>query len=347
MRWAVYNLALAYKAIEPQFTPVPAKIVYPEPPPPRDPQEKIDQLAKKNQADLDKITKKNEDDLKKRDEALKQQQNDANKAKETFDRQLEEAKKPPPGLPGGPDAAKLLKPGPELPWLPSGVGAPVDGGRDIDGDGKADLDKSGRPLPSRFDPSDPDSVPFTLPGAALPPGQGIPPPVPPPAGTRLPVDADGNLTPGVIGAAGGGLVSPPGGVESPGARNPKFVRSPAFEPTDQPTRLGPPAPNGGSPAAPGRPIVGGDAPTPAGAAARPAGFGGLPVGGLASGAGYPPMMPPMGGMGSPAGMGGQAGERERQTWLLEDDEIWSDDADLCPAVLGRVVKDDEEYAPQF
>ncbi|XVU26725.1 hypothetical protein ACQPZJ_06630 [Actinoplanes sp. CA-054009] len=49
--------------------------------------------------------------------------------------------------------------------------------------------------------------------------------------------------------------------------------------------------------------------------------------------GYPPMMPPMGGMGQ---MGGnQEKERERTTWLAEDEEVWGTDPDVSPAVVGR------------
>ena len=52
----------------------------------------------------------------------------------------------------------------------------------------------------------------------------------------------------------------------------------------------------------------------------------------------PPMMPPMGGAGGPQ----QGGDRDRQTWLLEDDDVWRDDDELPPAVLGRGGYDDEE-----
>ncbi|WP_147437360.1 WXG100 family type VII secretion target [Micromonospora musae] len=48
--------------------------------------------------------------------------------------------------------------------------------------------------------------------------------------------------------------------------------------------------------------------------------------------GYPPMMPPMGGMG--AG-NQQEKERERTTWLAEEEEVWGTDPDVAPAVIGR------------
>lgn len=54
------------------------------------------------------------------------------------------------------------------------------------------------------------------------------------------------------------------------------------------------------------------------------------------------MMPPMGGMGGGmGGMGGMGGgggggrERERQTWLSEDEEVWGADVDLGSGVIGR------------
>lgn len=49
------------------------------------------------------------------------------------------------------------------------------------------------------------------------------------------------------------------------------------------------------------------------------------------------MMPPMGGMG--AGAGGQAGqggqERQRTTWLSEDEEVWGTDSGAVTGVIGR------------
>ena len=62
-------------------------------------------------------------------------------------------------------------------------------------------------------------------------------------------------------------------------------------------------------------------------AASPSGFGG---GGM-------PMMPGMGG-----GGGQQDKERERTTWLDEDEEVWGTDPDLAPAVIGRDDQDEEE-----
>ncbi|MFJ8582305.1 pentapeptide repeat-containing protein [Micromonospora sp. NPDC093277] len=65
----------------------------------------------------------------------------------------------------------------------------------------------------------------------------------------------------------------------------------------------------------------------AGAGNQATAAGANPMGGM-------PFMPPMGG-----GMGGQQGgqekERERTTWLAEEEEVWGTDPDCVPAVLGR------------
>ncbi|GGS30364.1 hypothetical protein [Actinokineospora fastidiosa] len=47
---------------------------------------------------------------------------------------------------------------------------------------------------------------------------------------------------------------------------------------------------------------------------------------------FPPMM---GGMGGPGGGSGNDRERERQTWLTEDEKVWGADRDGCPGVIGR------------
>jgi hypothetical protein len=46
-----------------------------------------------------------------------------------------------------------------------------------------------------------------------------------------------------------------------------------------------------------------------------------------------PFMPPM--MGGGAGAQGNEKERERTTWLAEDEEVWGTDPDCVPAVVGR------------
>jgi hypothetical protein len=52
----------------------------------------------------------------------------------------------------------------------------------------------------------------------------------------------------------------------------------------------------------------------------------------AAGTGGMPFLPPMGGMG---GGGGQEKDRERSTWLAEEEAVWGTDPDCAPAVLGR------------
>jgi hypothetical protein len=56
---------------------------------------------------------------------------------------------------------------------------------------------------------------------------------------------------------------------------------------------------------------------------------------------YSPMA---GGMMGGPGMGGQGQgqERERSTWLSEDEDVWGTDPDVGPHVLGREFTDDEE-----
>jgi hypothetical protein len=46
-----------------------------------------------------------------------------------------------------------------------------------------------------------------------------------------------------------------------------------------------------------------------------------------------PMMPPMGGMGGAGAGGGQ--DRQRTTWLAEDEEVWGTDSEAVSGVIGR------------
>jgi hypothetical protein len=92
----------------------------------------------------------------------------------------------------------------------------------------------------------------------------------------------------------------------------------------------------------GTPGTGGSVPTTA-QASGPAlpGVPGAP-GAASDGSGGVPFFPPM--MGGGAGMGGggeRPQERERQTWLAEDEEVWGTAVDIGPGVIGRV---EEEYA---
>jgi hypothetical protein len=64
--------------------------------------------------------------------------------------------------------------------------------------------------------------------------------------------------------------------------------------------------------------------------------------GSSNGTSAVPFFPPMmgGGMGG-MGQGQQNQERERTTWLAEDEEVWGTEPDLAPSVLGRDFTDDE------
>jgi hypothetical protein len=89
-----------------------------------------------------------------------------------------------------------------------------------------------------------------------------------------------------------------------------------------------------------------------GAGFGPGGSGGPGVatapGGPGGGGMYPPMMPPMmGGMGGMGGAGQSNGERERQTWLMEEDEVWEDGDLVATAVLGRPSYEEEEEEPDL
>ncbi|HEY3506079.1 MAG TPA: hypothetical protein VGN37_25240 [Actinocatenispora sp.] len=80
------------------------------------------------------------------------------------------------------------------------------------------------------------------------------------------------------------------------------------------------------------------------------GAGGAPAGSPAGAGNNVPLYPPMaGGMGGMGGMGGgqQNQDRQRTTWLSEDEKVWGTDPDIAPAVLGRNnrrrTRDEEEY----
>ncbi|MGW8434787.1 hypothetical protein ACWGKS_06460 [Nocardiopsis sp. NPDC055879] len=76
------------------------------------------------------------------------------------------------------------------------------------------------------------------------------------------------------------------------------------------------------------------------AGGEPGGFGGNAPAGTHTGmpGGGMPMMPPMGGMGGGGGGGGDNGrERNRATWLSEDEKVWGTDKTRGKAVLGRPV----------
>ena len=95
----------------------------------------------------------------------------------------------------------------------------------------------------------------------------------------------------------------------------------------------------------------GPAPAVPGSEGSPGGLG--PGGGVFSSVGRPsdgsttpgnggtPFYPPMGGGMGGGGAGGDQRERERTTWLAEEEDVWGTDPDVVPAVIGR--DDTEEY----
>ncbi|MEU4776488.1 hypothetical protein [Micromonospora sp. NPDC023633] len=116
----------------------------------------------------------------------------------------------------------------------------------------------------------------------------------------------------------GGLSAVPGVSGSPGALNPDKLGVPVGGPVG--TNL-----NSGPGAGPGLPQPGG---------------GGMPGGGMPF---MPPMMPGMGG----APQQGQDRDRQRSTWLKEDEKVWGTDPDCAPAVIGRRGRDTRVEDDEF
>jgi hypothetical protein len=135
----------------------------------------------------------------------------------------------------------------------------------------------------------------------------------------------GGLTTGLGGGAGGGVGLPGGG-----------------------TGVGLPAHGGAAPSVTATPGLQGGVPgTGAGAPVSSGGFSPSTAAGSAgasgSGSSAVPFFPPM--AGGAGGIGGQqqGQERERTTWLAEDEDVWGTDPQIGPAVLGRdFLADDEE-----
>jgi hypothetical protein len=138
--------------------------------------------------------------------------------------------------------------------------------------------------------------------------------------------------------SGGGSSAPGGGFDS--------AWNPSAPPADSGFSLDPVGGSAGGGGAVGAPLGGGGdsragtmfgglgpgdtalgglsgAPAAAGLAGSPGAAGGM--------GGMPPMMPPMGGMGG----NDQDKERERTTWLAEEEEVWGTDPDVAPSVIGR------------
>ncbi|RGC65334.1 hypothetical protein C5N14_29255 [Micromonospora sp. MW-13] len=116
----------------------------------------------------------------------------------------------------------------------------------------------------------------------------------------------------------GGLSAVPGVSGSPGALNPDKLGVPVGGPVG--TNL-----NSGPGAGPGLPQPGG---------------GGMPGGGMPF---MPPMMPGMGGAPQP----GKDRDRQRSTWLKEDEKVWGTDPDCAPAVIGRRGRDTRVEDDEF
>jgi hypothetical protein len=136
----------------------------------------------------------------------------------------------------------------------------------------------------------------------------------------------GGLTTGLGGGAGGGAGLPGGG---PGLGVPTHAGA-------APSVTATPGLQGG---APGTGLVGTGAPVSSGGLAT-AGATGTP----GSGSSAVPFFPPMAGGGGAGGIGQQQNqERERTTWLAEDEDVWGTDPQIGPAVLGRdFLSDDDE-----
>jgi hypothetical protein len=73
--------------------------------------------------------------------------------------------------------------------------------------------------------------------------------------------------------------------------------------------------------------------------------GGIDAGMGGMGGGMPFM--PMGGMGGGGGGAPQGKERERNTWLTEDEDVWGTDPECAPAVIGRAGTDDGDGGQGF
>ncbi len=79
---------------------------------------------------------------------------------------------------------------------------------------------------------------------------------------------------------------------------------------------------------------------PAGPSESPGAPGTAGTAGTAGGMGGMPFMPPMGGGGM--GGGSEKKERERQTWLSEDEKVWGTDVAAGMSVIGRPDDDEDE-----
>ena len=257
----------------------------------------------------------------------------------------------------GPDGGSLLGPQGQI-LGPDGQSLLGPNGELLGPDGEPILGTDGKPIlgtPPAFDPGQ-----YVPGGGSFDPGQYQPGSFDPgqfqpgglPGGGSL--DPGGAYLPGGTGGLGPGASSfDPGQFLDPGSIDPatfnppqsrldlpldaykSALQPPAYQPGVQLDSNGQAIPYGAGSGAGG----------PAGAAglsgspSSPAGAGGMGMGGM-------PFMPPMGGpMGGMGGPGGNKEERERQTWLSEDEEVWGTSVPVGAAVIGRPDEDEEEFDP--
>ena len=267
-----------------------------------------------------------------------------------------------PDMPGiqSPTDVNPLLPGVQVPIgsLPpgsTGIGTqrPSGGGQIRDND--PDTPDIQLPGDGTIVDTDPDTPGIQLPGDGTIPG-GQTPGIQVPGGQT----PDGRVTipspPGSPGDVADGVVVPdaPGGGGLPGAGGGGFdvsspvedlvgngpaLEAPFFPPLEGVDgRHHRPLPDGVSAPSSGRFVPPGQADGSSSAA-----------GSRAMGPSGIPFFPPMAGMGG-MGMGGHPQERERTTWLAEDEKVWGTNPDVGPAVIGRGDIDietdfDEEIRP--
>jgi hypothetical protein len=240
----------------------------------------------------------------------------------------------------GPDGQSLL--GPQGQLLGPG-GAPI-----LGADGKPIL--GANVPPGGFDPGQflPGGVPGGVPGGSsgvFDPGTFVPGGAP--GGGAF--DPGGSFVPGGASGLGPGSGSlDPGRFLDPGSFDPKTFSPPssrldlpldAYKSALQPPPAYQPGAgvqldSNGLAIPPGAESGAGPGGSPS-SAAGPGGMGGMPF--------MPPMGGGMGGMGG--GPGGSKEERERQTWLSEDEEVWGTSVAAGAAVIGRPDEDEDEFDP--
>ncbi|WP_431906666.1 hypothetical protein [Micromonospora carbonacea] len=216
----------------------------------------------------------------------------------------------PSGNSGGAGSVPGLDTG-RLPWPDTGGGGSVPGvntGRLPWPDTGPTAPVDRNPFPTTVDGKDVSPKPGMTGSSTAPPALGD---------VTRPGSASFPHVPGVqVGT--GGLSAVPGVSGSAGALNPDKLRVPVGGPVGANLTPGPGA-------GPGLPQSGG---------------GGTPGGGMPF---MPPMMPGMGGLPHQ----GQDRDRQRSTWLKEDEKVWGTDPDCAPAVIGRRGRDARVEEDEF